>query len=109
MDKLPALVDVPGALLAGDVPTCSDCPYSLADPGIPGVLVCRRYPPEVQNIPVPISALPKPQQLGLTKEQHQQGFVMSRQSSFTPVGPQFLCGEHPDFPLDDEEEPTANH
>lgn len=100
MENLPALVDVTG-------PSCATCPFAWDAED--GHLYCRRLPPISADVPVPVAALPKAQQLTLPAEVLKQGIVMTRQSRFPVVLPTMLCGEHPDFPLEDEEPSKETH
>lgn len=63
-----------------DRPTCANCPCGSKDAhGSQGVLVCTRYPPEMQ----------------MTVKQTVAGLQQVPQVGFKPVHPSMVCWEHP--------------
>ena len=86
-----------------DSPSCATCPFMWAAPD--GNNYCRRYPPVTHQVAIPVSSLPKEQQLRLPAEVARSGYVQGEQSKFPTVLPVMVCGEHPDFDDGCEDEP----
>jgi len=94
-----------GDQVTGDIePCCGNCPYRKV--GDDGTSICIEGPPKEFALPMPITALPREQQLRLPPDAVKAGVIMTFQSRFPHVLVTWVCAQHPDF--SNEEEGTLN-